>query len=283
LDRLRSIYDHPLAKLILPLIVVIILAFIMDYVPGFIQKSYSQCDSMFYFFSASAQSIATFVAFLLMGYTLVLSIMDKFEEKDETLGEIHHSLKIGYYDKIRDLSILTGSAIIFNLLMIFSHKIEFPLKYQIITGTILLDVASVVLGISFVTVIINPNKYKKIAEQIIESKTDGFRITGEKVNKADFFVKFVELEILVRNLLDSVSAKMTATQQKPFLGFRQMSEILLYNELIGQDLYGKLLEVSRYRNLVFHGHLEEVDAGMVKMLEECLQQVGDIAPDVSRR
>ena len=54
-------------------------------------------QSVFYFFSTAAQSIAAIIAFIIAGYTLVYQAMDNIESKDETKVEVHHELKVKYH------------------------------------------------------------------------------------------------------------------------------------------------------------------------------------------
>jgi hypothetical protein len=42
-----------------------------------------------------------------------------------------------------------------------------------------------------------------------------------------------------------------------------MIEALLQNERIDRDFFDELLDVNKYRNLVFHGHVETADAAMI--------------------
>jgi hypothetical protein len=55
--------------------------------------------------------------------------------------------------------------------------------------------------------------------------------------------------------------------------FRQMLEALRMNEKIDGDFYNELLEINKYRNLVFHGHVTQVDAGMVQRVKVATQTV----------
>ncbi len=273
---LRKIGSYPLGWLGLLLLLAVV-AFLEKYVTDYLRTHYSTCDSLFWFFSSSAQSIATFVAFLLTGYSLLLSIMDRLEEKDETLEDIHHNLKLSYYQEVRILLILTGAAIVCSLGMIFSHEANFSGKYQIILAVILLNASTVFFGILFVLDIIDPAKYRRMAQQIIDAKADGFTITGKMVNRVDFFVGFLELEKKVRTLWESHNEKTLETRSKAFSSFKEMCDSLLYQQQIDKDLHNKMIEVSRYRNLVFHGRIEEVDIGMMNLLEECVKMITELS------
>jgi uncharacterized protein YutE (UPF0331/DUF86 family) len=47
-----------------------------------------------------------------------------------------------------------------------------------------------------------------------------------------------------------------------------MVEILRRSSIISDDLYERLLEINRSRNLIFHGHLEDVDEAFVKRVKD---------------
>ena len=55
--------------------------------------------------------------------------------------------------------------------------------------------------------------------------------------------------------------------------FRQMIESLLQNEVIGSPFFKELMEINKYRNLVFHGHVDEADSAMVDRTHAAAEQV----------
>ena len=57
-------------------------------------------DNIYWLFSAAAQSISAFVAFLLTGYALVHTLMEAAREKDDTLEEIHAALSKKYHRRL---------------------------------------------------------------------------------------------------------------------------------------------------------------------------------------
>jgi len=50
-------------------------------------------ENVYWTYSAAAQAIAAFVALLVAGYAVVLSMMESAAQADETLIEIHEELK----------------------------------------------------------------------------------------------------------------------------------------------------------------------------------------------
>jgi uncharacterized protein YutE (UPF0331/DUF86 family) len=45
-----------------------------------------------------------------------------------------------------------------------------------------------------------------------------------------------------------------------------MVEALRQNEAIDQNFFNELVEINKYRNLVFHGHLTDADEGMLERI-----------------
>ncbi|SHK19148.1 hypothetical protein [Desulforamulus aeronauticus] len=267
-----KIYDNKITKFIILVLIVLNLLFLVHYVSIFTKRFLDDKETFYWLFSSSAQTIAAFVAFLVTGYSLVNSIMDNLQQKDESLEEIHLDLKNQYYFRIKTLSTITGLAIIFSLAMVLLSGINFNLKHDLIVITSLLNLIAIVTGIWFVISIIDPNKYSKTAKKLIEEK--GFETTGEVVAPEIFFTKFVDLENSIRSLLES--RKILVKSKVRFPGYRDMINELLYNQVITADLHNMLLKIGQMRNLVFHGHLKSVDKGTLRQLEIVLGKINQL-------
>ena len=83
-------------------------------------------ENIYWLFSSSAQAIATFVAFLLAGYTLVHTMMESVQQRDDTLQEIHAALIRQYYRQIRALALITGAAVLGSLAMRYLNGFVWP-------------------------------------------------------------------------------------------------------------------------------------------------------------
>ena len=55
-----------------------------------------------------------------------------------------------------------------------------------------------------------------------------------------------------------------------------MVTYIFNNELISRDIREALFEVSKYRNLVVHGHIEKVDKEIINRTRNLLEQILDI-------
>src|SRR5215216_1059600 len=115
-------------------------------------------ENIYWLFSSSAQAIATLVAFLLAGYTLVHAMMESIQQRDDALEEIHAALIRQYYRQIRALAVLTGVAVVGSLAMLYLNGFTWPLKQVAVAVAALADIAAIGWGIAFVIHIIDPDK-----------------------------------------------------------------------------------------------------------------------------
>lgn len=221
-------------------------------------------ENFYWLFSSSAQTISAFVAFLVTGFALVLNMLDSLQAKDETLEDIHTKLKSDYYSKIKILAFITGAAIIFSLWMVYLNGGESQHKRWLFALTILLNMIAIGVGIYFVIDIINPNKYKKAAKQLIKEEHFEKSADENTIDQTVFMKEFIKLEKDIREILQSRQLYIPfGNTPKMAYSFRQMAEALNRNELINRDALIELLQINKYRNLVFHGHQDKVDKEML--------------------
>jgi len=234
-------------------------------------------QNYYWLFSSSAQTISAFVAFLVTGYALVLNMLDGLQAKDETLEDIHTQLKSDYYKRIRVLAIITGLAIIFSLWMVYLNGGISEHKWWLFIFTAGINVTAIIFGILFIISIINPNRYSTAAKEIIKKDSQEFSITGSQVDQLSFMTEFIKLEKKVRDILKARDLFVPfGDTPKMMYSFRQMINALFQNELITRNDLNDLLQINKYRNLVFHGHQEQVDKGMldrVKSAEQIIDRI----------
>ena len=200
-------------------------------------------DHIFWVFSAAAQSIAAFVAFLLTGYALVHSLMDAAREKDDTLEEIHGTLRRKYHSRLKLLSWTTGLAIVLSLVVVFANRWEFPLKTWMLGVSAIIDLAAIVGGLAFVVSIVNPREVERTATKSWRRR-DRTGAQWELTSAARFFEEFRHLERMLRDyLLEQEVAVARDAPRMPF-SFRQMVEALLRNERLDSTLFEELVGSS---------------------------------------
>lgn len=234
-------------------------------------------ENIYWLFSSSAQTISAFVAFLITGFTLVISLLDGLQQMDETLEEIHDRLKGNYYKRIRILAITTGVAIIMSLWMVYLNAGSWSWKPFLFILTAIINSISILIGILFVVSIINPSKYKRTARELIKEDKKEFSLTGNQVDQLSFMTAFISLEKQVRDYLIKRQLYIPyGDTPKMVYSFRQMVTALYQNEIIDRKTLNDLMQINKYRNLVFHGHEDTVDKGMldrVKTMQTVIEKL----------
>lgn len=224
-------------------------------------------DHIYWMFSSAAQTVAAFVAFLLAGYALVVNMMDKAVEADETLADINEALKQRYHAQLGRLVIITAGAIISCLGVVYLNRHpSWSLPFvQLMAAS--LTMLSIVTGVIFVINIVDPKKYRSAAQQM-EAKVREATVTMEvrpPTSDAEFFQAFVDIERLIRDLWHQHGERLSLVNRPRPAGVREMARDLMKLGVLSDELFDPLMEVNRYRNLVFHGHVKEVDP---KMMDE---------------
>lgn len=234
-------------------------------------------ENYYWLFSSSSQTISAFVAFLVTGFALMLNIMDSQQQKDETLEDIHDKLKIKYYNRICILLVLTGIAIVSSLLMVYINGEILENKSIYFYSTVAINISAIIVAISFVIEIINPKKYAKVAREIIKDEKMEDSTKDNKIDHTIFINEFIELEKSIREKLKMLDLYVPSSDStKMAYSFRQMINSLMINGLIQKDAYDNLLIVNKYRNLVFHGHQDKVDGGMLNKLRDASATIKQI-------
>jgi hypothetical protein len=229
-------------------------------------------DYIYWTFTAAAQSVAAFVGLLLAGYALVHSLMEAARERDETLDEIHASLRMRFHRWLTVLATLTCLAIVLSLVVVFTNRWEFPGKYAIVAVVGLIDVASVVCGLAFVVLTSHPSRYVATAERVLAQRNEG--LSGEAVPVGKFFSVIARLERALRKALQAADLDIPPASNGRGPSFRQMADSLLQNERIDPELHRELMVISQYRNLVHHGHVTTADKTMLERVQVALKKIG---------
>ncbi len=231
-------------------------------------------ESLYWLFSASAQSVSAFMGLLLAGLSIVFSAMDTLQAQDESLKEINGMLKAKYHKWLTWLSCIAAVAIILSFVMLFVNPYPVRLKSAIAVVTTVLVGISITCGLAFVVNILDPDRYKKESREALQRRSLIAEPSGETSTSKEFFREFVRLERTARALVFSLHDIFPDTR----LSFTQMIETLAREDILSHGEVEHLLELQQYRNLVVHGHLDEVDVRMVKevkmaatRLEDCLK------------
>jgi hypothetical protein len=234
-------------------------------------------DNIYWLFSSSAQTISAFVAFLVTGFAIVLNMMDNLQDKDETYEDILTQLKDKYYKNLSFLLVVTGIAIVLSLLMVYLNGETCSSKSWLFIVTVVFNLIAIFLGIMFVTSIINPSRYKKAAKKIIKDYKLETSTKDNSVDQTTFMTEFIRLEKDVRDILKEKQIYVPFGETpKMAYSFRQMIFALNQNELISGSQLEDLLQINKYRNLVFHGHQDKVDLKMLDRVKSAQSIITEI-------
>ena len=231
-------------------------------------------ENIYWVFSAAAQSVAAFVAFLLAGYALVHTMMEAATQVDDTLLEIHDALKEKYHRMLSRLVVVTACSILASLSVVFLnvHDVQYFGIFVAIAG--MLTAISIIGGVVFVIAIVDPSKYKKAAKRLAREVQARPQLVS--ASSSEFFVKFVELERLLRRLWEVRAGDERLTDRQGHPTLREILQVLLISEILPKGVVEDLAELNRYRNLVFHGHLTEIRPEVVQRLDKALIRLRDI-------
>jgi hypothetical protein len=244
-------------------------------------------EHIYWVFSSAAQCIATCIAFLLSGYAIVITMMESARQKDDSLAEIHAALRAECHTRLRLLAIVNAVAIAMNLACVFLNRWGLEWIGLLVMATVVIDLVVVFWCLTFVLTIVDPNKYEKVAGRFLR-KHQAARQTGVVATATEFFNEFRLLERCASDLLRVTHhydpSGNAAGGQGSMLSFREMIDLLMLSELVSSADGRELLEINKYRNLVFHGHVEEAERAMIdrvmvarRRIEQTLTRYQDVS------
>jgi uncharacterized protein YutE (UPF0331/DUF86 family) len=172
------------------------------------------------------------------------------------------------------LAIITGCAIVLSLYSVYMNGKEIWFNNYLYTITSIFDVLAIAGSITFMLYVINPNKYKNLANKLYEQEKKNISSQGQDVEGIEFLQSFIQLEKLVRQIVEGKETYIDRQYlRREILSFRNMIEILLKNKLINGSLFERLLEISKIRNLVVHGKIDKVDKGLVEYTQQAINEI----------
>lgn len=217
----------------------------------------------FWLFGASAQAVATLFAFILAGYQLADAQLDEMDDQDEEERQIKERLKERDFHHLKALSAFSGIAIVGSLLLISVNDVGYPLRRPLTLTTGSYILISVVLSILVVLRVVDPGRRPGAARELIgegRPPSPEAERPGKAVHRAVFIDAFIDLETDLRRLLEARARELDIDPGER-LGFGRLARELHRLDILERPLYHELQELGRLRNLVVHGHLDEVEAG----------------------
>jgi len=231
-------------------------------------------DYIYWTFGSAAQAISSFIALLLAGYALVHNLMETALDRDDTLDEIHTALRMSYHKRLIVLAWLTGAAVISSLVVVFFTRENDPVSVWILLFVGAIDFLAVICGVAFVVSIVDPKKYQKVAEKALEDDQVVASGISQAAPVVEFFGAFQGLERQIGLYLKDKDLYIPSrgAPRMPH-SFNQMINALLLNELIDSEFRNELFEINRYRNLVFHGQVRNINEKLVQRVRAATERL----------
>lgn len=234
-------------------------------------------DNYYWLFSAAAQSIAALVAFLMAGVALAFSMMDRLADQDDSLYEVVQSIKKSQHQSLAALMVGTGVALISSLVALYANPWKTNLRDSIMVFAAVIDITVIIGAIYFVTIIVMPSRYSRAAQKEYKEAKEKIETLPGQEPSSIFFKEFIKLEQDIREFLLTYDLYVpNRLAQKISFSFRQMVDLLHQNEIISKQLRELLLSVNKFRNLLFHGHMDKVDEGVLKELRSTISDWNDV-------
>jgi len=141
-------------------------------------------------------------------------------------------------------------------------------KSQIYSLAAILDVGVLIGAIIFVVNVLRPDRYNRAAIAEFIAISDKRKPNTKK--PTDLFYKdFVDLEKDIRRFLVQHNLYVPSRGiQGMSYSFRQMVEALFLNGKISKELTAQFLEINKFRNLLFHGHIEKIGDDVLDKLKK---------------
>lgn len=237
-------------------------------------STYIAADNIYWAFSSSAQAVAAFIGFISAGFFFSHDRIDRQLDKDETLVEILTEIKTQHFIKLRFLLWLTGFSIILSLFVVWINGFDtgwFLSVFAILVA--FLNCFTVARAVLLVIDMVNPRQVQNTADKLIKEST-GEYVGGSEtagISKADFLMKFINLEQLAYNLIDRKNNYDSGgLRSRQYLPFSLIIKELLEAGRINENQFEKLNRVSKMRNLIAHGRLENAGERESKELDELI-------------
>ena len=199
-------------------------------------------NQILYLFSSASQVIAAIFGLIITGYIFLRNELDRKADKDETLEEVILLLKSEYFGSIIGISITT----IFSITLCFLVIVYFLINISV--STIL---TTLIIIISFVIRILNPNSIEIASNKLRESSTtDKANESGsleeflKNFNQIDYILEKYGTTILYTDVKDYESARRKRVPKTKLV-------YILYNEgKIDNDLKNNLIQIIKNLKII---------------------------------
>lgn len=235
-------------------------------------------NQILYLFSAASQVIAAIYGLIITGYIFLRNELDRKADKDESFEEIVLLLKTEYFSSIVNISIVTFFSIILCFLATVAETNNSKLLVGLIINiTVPTIITNLILIISFVIKILNPNSLELASNKLRElTSRNEF---DNKGSLEEFLKNYNQIEYI----LEKYGTAFSNTELQDYDAIRRkriakskLVNILYKEEKIDNTLRNNLIELISFRNSIIHGSDLFVSKEDVELSERILNQLKGI-------
>lgn len=251
-----------------------------------------------YVFSASSQVIGSMYGLSVAGFVFISNSLDKKEQEDSSYEDIIPLIKKETYQITWFMSIFVFIAILFSLMILLGFDNNYKYFITFLNITFILIIHAIAIIITFVIVILDPNKIKKVSKTIVKnisknkqeyfseddaknisknkqeyvSEDDAKYISKDKVepgNYERFLRDFISVENMLKEYFNNNIEKLNKPNIQSFSKYNRKNfsnskiSFLLYDsKIITHKLLEELLTLIKFRNALVHNNNITVDSNM---------------------
>jgi hypothetical protein len=215
-------------------------------------------NQLLYISSTSAQIVAGFFGLTITGYIFLSEKLGTDSENDESLADIIDQLKVEYRSQLIFIGIVVFGSVVCSLTSIALgiekiSTIGFVGNF-ILSNSVFLAVCAVAFIISFVLVVIDPQKISRASDATkrrLDNSGGNDSHVKDEGNLADFLKTYNEIERMLAEKVFAIMGK--DYQNRNQVSMYQNLKILVSTGVIEKNLYDEIDYLRRYRNSIVHG------------------------------
>lgn len=228
-------------------------------------------NQILYLFSAASQVIAAIYGLIITGYIFLRNELDRKADKDESLEEIVSILKADYFGAIKTISFVTLVSIALCFLVIVDATSDNHFLGILINISVSTILTELILIVSFVIKILNPNSLEIASDRLKEQTT--INESDEKGSIENFLKNYNQTEYILQKYGAAISNPDLTDYdsiKKKRLSNAKLAVVLFNEGRIDLSLKDDLIHLISFRNSLIHGSSLFVSKEDEKMSNEIL-------------
>ncbi len=224
-------------------------------------------DTLFWTFSTLLQSLAAIIAALIAGYTIVIMISDKQEQKHNTLTSFYEQFRTLRHKRLKHIFLLLSMCIALDTILILSTNN----KYNVITNTAVIAIIAaytnvyvIIISLKSILSLVNTKEDKIAAQQRINNITLKLGIKNVEIRT----IFFTDKRNMLLEIIKAIKGKLI--RENIIYDDYDHNKIIykLYNdENITEDDYYNYTVIDEINNMIDISNQPVVDESIMILLD----------------